>query len=119
MTIGAALLLIAAGAVLRFAISTPTVGGVNLYVIGDILMAVGALGLVLWLVIWLPRTRRRRAVYEPPPDVPPRSREPYGPGGYPGGRYPDDTYPAERYPRDRYQDGSYPTEPYPENQRPR
>ena len=100
MTIGAALLLIAAGAVLRFAISTPSVHGFDLYVIGDILMGVGILGLVLWLLIWLPRTRSQRPVYEPPPDVPPRGRDPYRVG---------DPYPGERYR----------TEPYPEDQRPR
>ena len=109
MTIGAALLLIAAGAVLRFAISTPTVGGVDLYIIGDILMGVGVLGLVLWLVIWLPRTRSRRAPYEPPADVPP------GRGQYrPADRYPADRYPADGAPADRY-----PTEPYREEQYPR
>ena len=106
MTIGAALLLIAAGAVLRFAITTETVGGFNLYIIGDILMAVGAVGLLLWLVIWLPRSRSRRAAYEPPPDVPPRPREPYRDGRY-GDGYPADRYPADQAPADRY-----PTEPY-------
>lgn len=118
MTIGAALLLIAAGAVLRFAISTSSVHGFNLWVIGDILMAVGALGLILWLVIWLPRTRSRRRAYEPPPDVP-RDREPYRAGDrYPEDRYPADRYPGERYPAGPYQGDHYPTEPYPEN-RPR
>ena len=107
MTIGAALLLIAAGAVLRFAITTETVGGFNLYVIGDILMAVGAVGLLLWLVIWLPRSRSRRAAYEPPADVPPRTREPYRDGRYGGDGYPADRYPADQAPADRY-----PTEPY-------
>ena len=106
MTIGAALLLIAAGAVLRFAITTETVGGFNLYIIGDILMAVGAVGLLLWLVIWLPRSRSRRAAYEAPPDVPPRAREPYRDGRY-GDGYPADRYPADQAPADRY-----PTEPY-------
>lgn len=117
MTIGAALLLIAAGAVLRFAITTEVVGGVNLYIIGDILMAVGALGLVLWLVIWLPRTRRRRAAYEPPPDVPPPAREPYRPReGYPREGYPENRYPrGDGYPPSDH----YPTEPYPQDQYPR
>ena len=103
MTIGAALLLIAAGAVLRFAITTETVGGFNLYIIGDILMAVGAVGLVLWLVIWLPRSRSRRAAYEAPADVPPRTREPYRDGRYgPADRYPADQAPADRYPTEPY-----------------
>lgn len=113
MTIGAALLLIAAGAVLRFAISTSSLGGVNLYIIGDILMGVGAFGLLLWLVIWLPRSRRRRAVYEPPPDVP-RAREPYR-----SEYYREDRYPGERYPASGPAGDRYTTEPYPEDQYPR
>ncbi len=102
MTIGAALLLIAAGAVLRFAITSETVGGFNLYIIGDILMGVGALGLLLWLVIWLPRSRSRRAAYAPPPDVPPRPREPYRDGRYDADGYPADPAPADRYPTEPY-----------------
>lgn len=118
MTIGAALLLIAAGAVLRFAISTSSLFGINLYVIGDILMGVGALGLVLWLVVWLPRTRSRRTAYEPPPEVPPRARDPYRTGErYPEDRYPQDGYPASIYPGDRSQGESYPTRPYPQDPR--
>ncbi len=104
MTIGAALLLIAAGAVLRFAITTSATHGVDIHTIGDILMVVGVVGLILWLVIWLPRNRSRRAVYEPPADVPPRTRT--------DGRYQDGAYPASRYPEG---DG-HPTEVYPEDQ---
>lgn len=63
MTVGLALLLIAAGAVLRFAISTVSTHGVNLHTIGDILMAVGVVGLVLWLVVWAPWARSRRSSY--------------------------------------------------------
>lgn len=63
MTVGLALLLIAAGAVLRFAISTVSTHGVNLHTIGDILMAVGVAGLVLWLVVWAPWARSRRSSY--------------------------------------------------------
>lgn len=114
MTIGAALLLIAAGAVLRFAISTSSVHGIDLHIIGDILMIVGVVGLVLWLVIWLPRTRSRRAAYEPPADVPP-GRDPYRQAG----RYPEDRYPAGRSQGDRVQGDRYPTEPYQEDQYPR
>lgn len=114
MTIGAALFLIVAGAVLRFAISTSSLGGVNLYIVGDILMGAGALGLVLWLVIWLPRSRRR-AVNEPPPDVP-RAREPYRSEYYREDRYPGA---GERYPASGPAGDRYPTEPYPEDQYPR
>lgn len=60
MTIGLGLLLIAVGAVLRFAV-TARVGGVNINTVGDILMAVGVVGLVIALA-WLASTRRRTAV---------------------------------------------------------
>lgn len=56
MTIGASLLLIALGAVLKFAV-TATVNGLDLPTIGVVLMFVGAVGLVLGLVL---TTRRRR-----------------------------------------------------------
>ena len=65
MTIGAGLVLIAVGAILRFGISTVSTHGIAVHTIGDILMAVGALGVVLWLVVWAPWARNRRAV---PPD---------------------------------------------------
>ena len=60
MTIGAALLLIAVGAILRFAVNTVTVWGIQVHTIGDILMIVGVVGLVLWMVIWAPWARARR-----------------------------------------------------------
>jgi sulfite exporter TauE/SafE len=73
MGIGTSLVLIAIGAVLRFAISVST-HGFNLHAIGVILMIVGAIGLLislLWVGIW--RERRGRAA--PPTyaerDVPP------------------------------------------------
>jgi len=62
MTIGASLFLIAAGAILKFAV-TATVGGIDLQVVGVILMIVGGVGLVLGLVLMF--TRDRRA---PPPN---------------------------------------------------
>lgn len=52
MTIGAGLILIAVGAILRFAISTVSTHGFGIHTIGDILMLVGALGVVLWLLGW-------------------------------------------------------------------
>lgn len=51
MGISGSLILIAVGAVLRFAI-TADVQGVNLDTIGIILMIVGAIGIVLSLVFW-------------------------------------------------------------------
>jgi hypothetical protein len=81
MTIGAGLILIAVGAILRFGISTVSTHGFGVHTIGDILMFVGALGVVLWLLVfapWAPRARSRRTVYRevPPGAVPPtRYRE--------------------------------------------
>jgi hypothetical protein len=68
MRIGAGLLLIAVGAILRFGISTVSTHGVAIHTIGDILMLIGVLGVVLWLVVSAPWTRSRRPAYrgEPP-----------------------------------------------------
>lgn len=63
MRIGAGLLLIAVGAILRFAIFTTSTHGVAIHTIGDILMLVGVLGVVLWMVVWAPWTRSRRPAY--------------------------------------------------------
>jgi hypothetical protein len=60
MRIGAGLLLIAVGAILRFGISTASTHSVAIHTIGDILILVGVLGVVLWLVVWAPWTRSRR-----------------------------------------------------------
>lgn len=72
MRIGAGLFLIAVGAILRFALSTTFTHGVAVHTIGDILMAVGALGVVLWLIVWAPWARSRRTAYRevPPEEVP-------------------------------------------------
>ena len=63
MRIGAGLLLIAVGAILRSGISTVSTHGVAIHTIGDILILVGVLGVVLWLVVWAPWTRSRRPGY--------------------------------------------------------
>lgn len=60
MTFGAALVLIAVGAILRFAITTVSTHGIDLRTIGDILMVVGVIGLVLWVFVWGPWARGRR-----------------------------------------------------------
>jgi hypothetical protein len=57
MYFGGALALIAAGAVLVFAIQD-RLGGVDLVAVGYILMIVGALGIVLSLIVNSQRTRR-------------------------------------------------------------
>lgn len=62
MTIGLSLLIIAVGAILRFAV-TAEVSGVDLPVVGVILMVIGGLGLILGLVL-LGR-RRTEVVAEP------------------------------------------------------
>jgi hypothetical protein len=108
MTIGAGLILIAIGAILRFGISTVSTHGFGIHTVGDILMLVGALGVVLWLLVfapWAPRARSRRTVYREAPSaqVPPaRYRDP----GYreevvdevPTRRYPVED-PYDQYPR--------------------
>jgi hypothetical protein len=76
MGIGTSLLLIAVGAVLRFAITVST-HGFNIHTIGVILMIVGAVGLLislLWLTVWRDRqTRAAPARYverdAPPPEA--------------------------------------------------
>ena len=64
MRIGAGLLLIAVGAILRFGISTVSTHGIAVHTIGDILMVVGVLGVVLWMVVWAPWSRSRRPAYQ-------------------------------------------------------
>jgi len=51
MGVGTSIVMIAAGAILRFAVSVTTTG-FNLHTIGLILMIVGALALVLSIVFW-------------------------------------------------------------------
>ena len=92
MTIGAGLVLIAVGAILRFGISTVSTHGIAVHTIGDILMLVGVLGLLLWLVVWAPwGARSRRTVYrrEVPPDEEIVTRR----------RYPADRPYEDEYPR--------------------
>lgn len=62
MTFGTSLLLIAVGAILKFAVHA-TVSGLSLGTIGLILMIVGIIGLILSF-IWLASTRRRATVVE-------------------------------------------------------
>ena len=74
MGIGTSLFLIAAGAILRYAV-TDSISGVDLTTVGLILMIVGVLGLVLSLILLLAPRRNETVVthdryVEPPP--PPR-----------------------------------------------
>jgi hypothetical protein len=57
MRLGTSIVLLALGAILTFALNV-SVSGVNLDVVGWILMAVGVLGIVLELAVWGPRQRR-------------------------------------------------------------
>jgi hypothetical protein len=101
MRIGAGLLLIAVGAILRFGISTVSTHGVAIHTIGDILMLVGVLGVVLWMVVWAPWSRSRRPVYR---DEEPVYREERS--VYRADAPVDEVPPTDRYPADRtYQDG--------------
>ncbi|MGY1751903.1 DUF6458 family protein [Blastococcus sp. SYSU D01042] len=66
MRLGTAIVLLALGAILTFALEVD-VSGVDLQVVGWILMAAGALGIVLELAVWGPRQRRVTHTGEAPP----------------------------------------------------
>ena len=77
MTIGTSIVLIALGAILKYAV-TADVSGIELETVGTILMIVGILGLILSLLytfMWSDAARRRRVAdpYDRPPP-PPRDR---------------------------------------------
>jgi Domain of unknown function (DUF6458) len=55
--LGTAIVLLALGAILTFALRVD-VSGVDLQVVGWILLVVGVLGIVLELLVWGPRQRR-------------------------------------------------------------
>ncbi|TDC80990.1 hypothetical protein E1193_16125 [Micromonospora sp. KC606] len=62
MGIGTSIFLLAVGAILTFALNA-SLGGVNLDVVGWILMAAGALGLIMTTLVW---GRRRTVVTDEP-----------------------------------------------------
>ncbi len=64
MSIGASLFLIAVGAILRFAV-TAEVAGIDIQVVGTILMVIGVIGFVITL--WLFLSARRRGEVPGPP----------------------------------------------------
>ena len=73
MRLGTAIVLLALGAILTFALRFD-VSGVDLQVVGWILMIVGALGILLEIAVWGPRSRRRvthTEGYGAPPAAPP------------------------------------------------
>ena len=63
MGIGIGILFIAVGAILTFAVDA-TVSGIDIQVVGVILMIVGALGIVLDLIIFAPRRRSSSTVVD-------------------------------------------------------
>jgi hypothetical protein len=72
MALGTSLLLIAVGAMLRFAV-TVSAHGFNIHTVGVILMAVGVVGLLislLWMAMWRDRAAARPGYIERR-DVPP------------------------------------------------
>ena len=79
MTIGTSLLLIAVGAILKYAV-TAHVSGIDLQTVGVILMLIGILGLILSLLytfVWSDSARRRRTAgsYDDQTrNIPPRDR---------------------------------------------
>jgi hypothetical protein len=66
MTIGSSLFLIAIGAILRWAV-TAEVAGIDINVVGLILLVVGAVGLVLGLFLWISAREDREHYTAPPP----------------------------------------------------
>ncbi len=58
MRLGTAIVLLAVGAILTFALNVD-VSGIDLQVVGWILMIVGVLGILLEVAVWGPRSRRR------------------------------------------------------------
>jgi Domain of unknown function (DUF6458) len=80
MGIGVGLLLIAVGAILAFAVNAE-ISGVDVQVVGWILMIVGLVGILLDLMLWQSwRRGYRRAAYvegEPLAPAPPRGRTTY------------------------------------------
>jgi hypothetical protein len=59
MGIGAGIFLLALGAILTFAVKDSTVAGIDLSVVGIILMLCGLLGIILEVALFAPRRRHR------------------------------------------------------------
>jgi hypothetical protein len=74
MGTGVSLILIAAGAILTWAVSA-TVSGLNIHIVGVVLMVVGIVGLVLSIMFWstwggMGGTRRRTTTIDDGPPGP-------------------------------------------------
>jgi hypothetical protein len=59
MSTGVGITLVAVGAILRFAVPATSIPGLNMHVIGVIVMLAGVFGLLLSLLVWSPLSRRR------------------------------------------------------------
>ncbi|ONH24984.1 DUF6458 family protein [Pseudofrankia asymbiotica] len=68
MGIGAGIFLIAVGAILTFAVDV-SISGLDIAVIGVVLMLAGAAGLILDIFLFAPRRRRRVTYQDQRPDV--------------------------------------------------
>jgi hypothetical protein len=84
MSIGAGVTLITAGSILRFAVATTSTHGLNIHVVGVILILAGVLGLLLSLLVWGPLNRRRNRPAGYGSAAPPPARQ----------RFPEDQPPA-------------------------
>lgn len=73
MGIGISVVLMAAGAVLAFAVEQQNSNGFDIEAIGVILMVVGAIGLVTTMFVFGPRTRRT-VIEDRQADLPVRQR---------------------------------------------
>jgi hypothetical protein len=58
MSTGVGITLVVAGAILRFAVPATLIHGLNVHVVGVIVMLVGVFGLLLSLLVWGPLNRR-------------------------------------------------------------
>ncbi len=65
MSTGTCIALIAAGAILRYAVTATSSHGVNVHIVGLIVLLAGVLGLVLSLVVWGPLNPTRRRADDP------------------------------------------------------
>ena len=59
MSTGVGITLVTAGAILRFAVPATFIHGLNVHVVGVIVMLAGVFGLLLSLLLWGPLNRRR------------------------------------------------------------
>jgi hypothetical protein len=84
MSTGAGITLITAGAILWFAVATTSTHALNIHIIGVILILAGVLSLLLPLLVWGPRSRRRNRPVGYDHAAPPLTRQ----------RFPQDQPPA-------------------------